>query len=27
VLTRKLRTRRPEVKAFYRHGYVDSLST
>ena len=26
-LTRKLRTKRPEVKAFHRHGYVDSLSS
>jgi N-methylhydantoinase B len=26
-LTRKLRTKRPEVRAFHRHGYVDSLSS
>jgi N-methylhydantoinase B len=26
-LTRRLRTKRPDVKAFHRHGYVDSLST
>jgi N-methylhydantoinase B len=25
--TRKLRAKRPEVKAFHRHGYVDSLSS
>ena len=25
-LTRKLRTKRPEVKAFHRHAYVDSLA-
>ena len=24
-LTRRLRTKRPDVKAFHRHGYVDSL--
>src|SRR5262249_15628039 len=27
TLTRKLRARRPEVRAFHRHGYVDSLSS
>ena len=26
-LTRKLRTKRPAVEAFHRHGYVDSLSS
>jgi N-methylhydantoinase B len=26
-LTRRLRTKRPSVKAFHRHGYVDSLSS
>jgi N-methylhydantoinase B len=25
-LTRRLRSNRPEVKAFHRHGYVDSLT-
>ncbi|WP_428674357.1 hydantoinase B/oxoprolinase family protein [Reyranella sp.] len=27
ALTRKLRAKRPDMKAFYRHGYVDSLSS